>query len=160
MGSARVGTVVHEFTVPAPGDFRVSTPVITDTREAEGEPVPLARREFERGRPLFCHVEVFGAQKDEAGMPQVVMGYAVMGKSGAAVAFAEPTLIRPTSIGHLSRFVELGMEAAPPGDYELVMAFRDMLSGKFLEMREPFSVRALESAGAVPPAARESEAGP
>jgi hypothetical protein len=148
MRSDRVGTVVHEFEVPELGGFRVSTPVLTDTRredgETAGEPLPVARRAFDRGEELFCLVEVYGAQKDGSGLPQVVMGYAVMGASGGAVAFAEPSLIRPTSIGHLSRFVRLDMEAAPPGDYELVMAFRDMLSGKFLEVREPFSVLAGE----------------
>jgi len=155
-GSARVGTVVHEFEVPDLHGFRVSTPVLTDTRkesgESAGEPIPVARRSFEQGRRLFCRVEVFGAQKNESGLPQVVMGYAVMGKDGSSIAFAEPTPIRPTSIGHLSRFIQLRLETAPPGDYELVMAFRDMLSGKFLEVREPFTVVAHEDEAGERPA--------
>jgi hypothetical protein len=36
----------------------------------------------------------------------------------------------------------LDLQAAKPGNYELVMAFRDMLSGNMIEAREPFSVRA------------------
>jgi len=144
VNSDRVGTVIHEFEVPELDGFRVSTPVLSDTRqeggERAGEPAPVAHRSFDPGSPLYCLVEVYGAQKDDAGMPQVVMGYAIRNEAGGAVAFAEPTLIRPTSIGHVARMIQVGLDRTPPGRYELVMAFRDMLSGKYLELSEPFSV--------------------
>jgi hypothetical protein len=66
------------------------------------------------------------------------------------LARVEPAEIRPTSLGKLSAVVRLGLEKAPPGEYELVMAFLDMVAGKMLEVREPFSVRAAAEA---PPAA-------
>jgi hypothetical protein len=50
--------------------------------------------------------------------------------------------IRPTSIGGLSRIFgfKLNPEDATPGEYEIVMSFKDELSGKSLEMREAFRV--------------------
>ena len=147
MRSAAVGTVEHEFEVPALQGFRVSTPVISDTRREEGEvegvpgeALPVARREFEQGADVYCQFEVFGAQRDESGLPRVVMGYVVRAADGALVTRAEPSLIQPTSIGHLMRQVRLDLAGARPGDYELVMGVSDMLAGTFVELTEPFSV--------------------
>ena len=36
--------------------------------------------------------------------------------------------------------IQRASDNATPGDYEMVMNFRDELSGKTLELREPFSV--------------------
>jgi hypothetical protein len=155
--SGRVATVAHRFDVPALGGFRVSTPVLADGREggegAEKQVLPVARRAFEQGEELTCRFEVYGAQKDESGMPRVAMGYALRGADGSVVKQVEPTEILPTSLGQLSRLFHLGLQAAQPGDYELVMAFYDHLSGKNLVLREPFSVLAagaLEQASARP----------
>jgi len=145
--SGRVGTVVHEFEVPDLTSFRVSTPVISDSRGEggegrAGEVVPVARREFAQGKALFLQVEVYGAQKDESGMPQVAVGYVVRRADGSVFTRVDPGVLRPTSLGKLSPVIRLGLQAAPPGDYELVMAFLDVLAGKMLEVREPFSVLA------------------
>jgi len=155
--SGRVATVAHRFDVPALGGFRVSTPVLADGREggegAEKQVLPVARRAFEQGEELTCRFEVYGAQKDESGMPRVAMGYALRGADGSVVKQVEPTEILPTSLGQLSRLFHLGLQAAQPGNYELVMAFYDHLSGKNLVLREPFSVLApgaLEQASARP----------
>jgi VWFA-related protein len=144
--SGRVGTVVHEFDVPELESFRVSTPVLTDNREGSevpgGELVPVVRRDFSPSNPLFCQVEVYGAKKDESGAPQVALGYVVKRADGTVLTRVDPTGIRPTSLGKLSPLIRLGLQSAAPGDYELVMAFLDLLGGKMLEVREPFSVRA------------------
>jgi VWFA-related protein len=144
MRSGRVATVVHGFDVPDLGAFRASTPVLTDTEEggagSERQVVKVARREFEQGQALFCQVEVYGAQKDASGAPRVGMGYVVRSADGGILTRVDPTEILPTSLGKLSRVVRLGLEKAPPGEYTLVMAFLDMLSGKMLELKEPFSV--------------------
>jgi hypothetical protein len=68
------------------------------------------------------------------------MGYAVMRADGTVVKRAEPAEIRPTSLGKLSRLFRFGLQAVEPGDYQLVMAFFDLLSGKHLEITEPFTV--------------------
>jgi VWFA-related protein len=145
--SGRVGTVVHRFEVPELGAFRVSTPVLSDNRREAGESVeeevlPVARRVFEQGAELLCRFEVFGAQKDGSGMPRVDMGYVVRRVDGSVLKGVAPAEIRPTSLGKLSRLFHFGLQAAEPGEYELVMVFYDHLSGKSLELKEPFSVQA------------------
>ena len=73
-------------------------------------------------------------------MPRVAMGYAVRRADGTVFKRAEPAEIRPSSLGKLSRLFRFDLQAAEPGDYELVMAFFDLLSGKHIEITEPFSV--------------------
>jgi hypothetical protein len=145
MRSGRVATVTHRFDVPDLAEFRISTPVLTDNRHEGGEAVeqptlPVARREFERGEELVCRFEVYRAQLDASGVPRVAMGYAVRRADGTVFKRVEPAEIRPTSLGKLSRLFRFGLPAAPPGDYELVMAFFDLVSGKRLEITESFSL--------------------
>jgi len=146
MRSGRLGTVVHKFDVPDLSGFRVSTPVLTDSRPEEGEGAtpgqapPVARREFVQGEELVCRFEVYGAQKDGSGMPRVDMGYVARRVDGAVLKAVAPAEIRPTSLGKLSRLFRFSLQAAEPGSYELVMIFYDHLSGKSLELKEPFSV--------------------
>jgi VWFA-related protein len=144
--AGRVATVSHRFDVPELGGFRVSTPVLTDTPPdgAPGAepPAPVARRAFERGEDLSCRFEVYGAAVDPTGVPRVFMGYALKRADGSIVRRVEPAEIRPTSLGGLSRLFYLRLQGTEPGEYELVMAFFDRVSGKSLEIREPFSVLA------------------
>jgi hypothetical protein len=144
-----VGTVIHEFEVPDPSQFRISTPVISDMRQAPadgglGGPLGLlARRSFAPGATVFCDVEVLGASKDpKSGMPRVAMGYVVRGPDGRNFLGAQPSLINPTSLGKLMRRVGFSLNDAPPGTYEMVLSLKDELSGKALEDREPFTVEA------------------
>jgi VWFA-related protein len=166
--SGRVATVSHRFDVPDLGAFRVSTPVLADSRRPEGDGaeeqvLPVARREFEQGEELSCRFEVYGAQKDGSGMPRVDMGYAVRRADGSVLKGVAPAEIRPTSLGKLSRLFRFGLQTAEPGDYELVMIFYDHVSGKSLELKEPFAVRAEGSLGQPgpqePPRARASRPG-
>jgi len=148
----RVATVAHKFVVPDLTEFRVSTPVLTDTPPEAGkdgveQALPVARREFEQGEDLFCQFEVYGAQQEGSGRPRVAMGYAVRRADGKVFKLVEPAEITPTSLGKLSRLFRFGLSGVAPGDYDLVMAFFDVLSGKQLEIREPFSVRAAGTLG-------------
>ncbi|HEX9190422.1 MAG TPA: VWA domain-containing protein, partial [Vicinamibacteria bacterium] len=143
--SGRVATVAHRFDVPDLGEFRVSTPVLADSRPesragTEEQVMPVARRAFEQGEELSCRFEVYGAGRDASGMPRVDMGYVVRRADGSVLKGVAPAEIRPTSLGKLSRLFRFGLQAAPPGEYELVMVFFDHLSGKSLELKEPFSV--------------------
>lgn len=147
--SKRIGTVMHDFEVPALDQFRVSTPVLSDTRQAkapsEGLPggplLSLARREFPSGVDLLCQVEVYNAKKDEkTGMPVVSQGYIVRKPDGTVVTSAAPSPIRPTSLGQLSRLFGFRLTDFAPGDYEIFMTFRDEVAGRSVEMREPFKV--------------------
>ncbi len=174
--SGRVGTVMHEFSVPVLGGFRTSTPVLSDTRAAtpseEGVPggilTPLARREFGSGSELLCQFEVYGAKKDEqTGMPRVLQGYVVKRPDGSVLAAMAPSAIKPTSLGHLSRLFGFRLVDAPPGEYDLMMTLRDDLSGTSIERHEPFTVvPAFGFAPAAPvasestPSAKPAESGP
>ncbi len=169
--TGRIGTVVHEFEVPDPSTFRISSPLISDTLQPpkEGEsqgakrPVMLARRTFEQGATLFCSLDVYGAQKDpKSGMPQVAMGYVVKHVSDGSTAMRlDPTPIRPTTLGRLSRIIGFPLDKTEPGEYELVLQIQDAISGRAIEQREPFTIVAREApkpadAGAAPPAVAEA----
>jgi hypothetical protein len=155
--TGRVGTVVHELEVPELTPFRVSTPVLSDVRETTPEGAPgdrlaiLARRDFPQGASLFCQFEVYGATRlEESGMPRVSMGYEVRTSEGAVYTRDRPSLIAPTPQGTLSRLIGFSLEGAAPGDYALVLALKDELSGKTLELREPFRVSAPPLAAPAP----------
>jgi VWFA-related protein len=153
-GRERVGSVVHDFAVPPLDAFRVSTPILSDTSadDSPGRPQPtlLARREFARGARLLCQFDVFGASRDERGMPRVVQGAEVRRVDGPIYVSLPATPIQPTSLGELSRLFGVVLDDATPGDYEVVLTFRDEIAGKTLELREPFRV--------VPPPQRYSRA--
>jgi hypothetical protein len=155
--SGRVGTVVHEFDVPDLSSFRISTPVISsvpqlDNGKMTGQLVFQMLRDFAPQGPLFCRFDVFGAAKDpKSGMPRVTMGYQVKAADGSVLAEALPTEIRPTSLGKLARLFGFSLDHAAPGTYEIVMGFKDEVSGNTLQMKEPFSV--VGATAAAPPSA-------
>jgi hypothetical protein len=139
--------VVHNLEVPDLTEFRVSTPILSDVRETATDGAPgdrlaiLARRDFAQGVSLFCQFEVYGAARlEDSHMPRVTMGYEVRTSEGAVYTRDKPSLIAPTAQGALSRLVGFSLEAAIPGDYELVLRVKDELSGKSVALREPFSV--------------------
>ena len=149
--SGHIGTLVHEFEVPALGPFRVSTPVLSDTvqpmapGETKGTPQPtlLARRAFAPGAMLLAQFEVYGAAKEKgSGMPRVTAGYLIRRNDGTVIARVDPTPIQPTSLGRVMRLVGTRLDDSPPGDYEMVLSLKDEIAGKTLEVKEPFSVAA------------------
>jgi VWFA-related protein len=155
--TGKVGTVAHDFEVPDLTRFRVSTPVLSDLREStseggRGEQIALmARRDFSQGTSLYCQFDVYGATRlEDSGMPRVSMGYEVRRSDGTLLTGDAPSFITPTPLGALSRVIGFSLDAATPGDYELLMRVKDELSGKTLELHEPFSVSA--RLAATPPA--------
>jgi hypothetical protein len=65
-----------------------------------------------------------------------------------------PSRITPTSLGKLSRIVGTRLPAEATGDLELVLSVKDEVSGKTLEVKEPFTVAtAAAPVGAPAPAA-------
>jgi VWFA-related protein len=150
----KLGTVAHEFEVPDLGEWRVSTPVLSDrlqSRSEDASPAPavLARRRFPAGGALFCQFDVYGATKGlVTGMPRVSAGYDLLRADGTAVRHGELTAIRPTSLGYVSRLWAMGLGDVEPGDYELVITVRDEIADQVKEIREPFTVTAApDSAG-------------
>jgi hypothetical protein len=144
-GTSFIGSVVHEFTVPSLAEFRAATPIISDMPRRDPvtsvlEPQPLARREFFQGGKLACQLEVFAAERDETGMPRVAQGYVIRGPDGSVFKRLPESVISPTSLGAVQRLFTVSLEYATPGDYEMVLTFRDELTGKELELREPFTI--------------------
>lgn len=141
-GSGRIGSVIHEFEVPPLEEFRTSSPIVTDQVQQGPRPRPVLRlpRRYESDAVLYCEYEVYGAASDESGMPRVVAGYAVRSRDGATIHQVEPTPIRPSSLGQLSRLIAAPLNEAPPGDYELILTLTDETAGRTIELREPFEV--------------------
>jgi hypothetical protein len=160
--SGRIGTLVHEFEVPALGPFRVSTPILSDTMQpapapagekSNPQPLLLARREFPTGTMLLAQYEVYGAAKEKgSGMPRVTAGYQIRRADGTVVTHVDTTPIQPTSLGRLMRLVGTRLADFEPGDYEVVLSLKDEVAGKSLEVREPFSVTPAAPAPAPAPA--------
>ncbi len=145
--TGKMGTLVHDFEVPDLKPFRISTPVLSDVREGAETGIPgerlaiLARRDFPQKGPLYCQVDVYRAVKEESsGMPRVSMSYEVRRKDGTLLARDAPSLIRPTPDGAVSRMIGFSLDDASPGEYELVLRFKDEFSGSRLESREAFRV--------------------
>jgi hypothetical protein len=147
--TGKVGTLIHEFEVPDLAQLRLSSPVISDALQPASDPsiqgpprpAPLARRVFVSGGTLFCQYEVYGAAKDKAnGLPKVSAGYVVRRTDGTVFTQMAPSTITPTSIGKLSRLIGTPLDGASPGDYEVVLSVKDELSGKTVEVHEPFHV--------------------
>ena len=148
--SSKVGTVIHNFEVPDLANWRISTPVLTDTVQpqqagqtnAAPKLVMLARREFETGVRLFLQFDVYNPTKDKAtGMPKVTAGYTIRRKSDGLVFLkVAPTMIQPTSLGRLSRMVGPPLEGAEPGEYEFELNLKDELNGKIMDYKEDFTV--------------------
>jgi VWFA-related protein len=155
--NGRVGTVIHEFEVADLSQFRTSTPVISDTLQPDEEkkdtprPMLLVRRTFAPGATLFASFEVYGATKEKpTGMPKVTAGYVVRKPDGTAVVEVAPSRINPTSLGKLSRIVGTRLPEEATGDLEFVLSVKDEISGKTLEVKEPFTVAASAAKAAAP----------
>jgi VWFA-related protein len=142
----RVGSVTHEFDVPKLDALRTSTPLLTDQVQPGADrprPVLRVRRTFAPGSTLYCEYEVYGAAlPSPTASPQVVAGYEIRRADGGVVTRVDPTPIRPSSLGKVSRLIAAPLWRVPPGHYELVLQLRDELARRDLEVREDFEVTA------------------
>jgi len=143
--SGVLGSVTHDFEVPDPRAFRTSSPVLADALEPAKEGVPPrpvipARRTFLPDSTLYFQFEVYGAGRDPAGVPRVVSGYSLRTSEGSVVAEGAPALIRPGAEGHLGRLGIVRLQGVVPGRYDLVLGVRDEVTGRALEVHEPFSI--------------------
>jgi VWFA-related protein len=145
--SGKVGSVVHEFVVPRLGELRVSSPILADELlPAEGAALPrpalLARRTFfaPLGR-LYLQYNVYGAARDAVTtQPRVTGAYTLRRSDGTVARRVEPSRIEPTSIGALQRLIGISLQGVAAGEYTLVLAVKDELGAKSLELSEPFTI--------------------
>jgi VWFA-related protein len=138
-----LGTVRHTFTVAPPEGLRTSTPILTDTVQADGGgqvPVPLARRRFATGAPLTYVFDVFGAARDAQGRPRVSVAYVVRRVGGASLVESEPRPLHPAPDGSLSPRLVVSLAGAEAGDYEILLTVSDDVAGTKMERRDAFTV--------------------
>jgi hypothetical protein len=148
LGSGRVGSVLHDFEVPSPAAFHITSPILADALEQKpagdgrpARPVLQVRRRFAPGERLYVQYGVLGAARDPASrMPKVVGGYEIRRADGSLLKAAAPTPIRPTSLGALIRLHGISLDGAEPGEYDMVLRVRDEIAGLTSEVREPFEV--------------------
>jgi VWFA-related protein len=146
-GSGQIGTVSHDFEVPSTFRWRVSTPVLTETIHKNPDPdsglrtQPSARRVYQPGEMLYCEFQVYRAGEDPTtGRPRVAAGYSIQDGEGRTLFTADPTPIRPTASGMVSRLIGLSTKVLAPGDYALNLFVKDEVAGEIVEILEPFRV--------------------
>jgi VWFA-related protein len=145
--SGNIGVVTHEFDVPEPGAFRITSPIVTDTVEksvsgaSAPKPVLIVRRALPAGSTLYYQFNVIGASRDIGAGTRVSAGHEIRRVSdGAIVKQMEPRVIVQSAGGALSRFSGVSLSGIDAGDYELVLRVVDQLSGRSIERREPFTL--------------------
>ena len=90
---------------------------------------------------LYCRLEVYGAARIEgSGRSRVTMAYEVRRSDGVLYTRGAPSLIEPDADGTLAHMIGFPLHAAPPGDYDIVMQIKDGLTGRTVDLREPFTV--------------------
>ena len=146
LGTRRVGSVMHDFEVPAPSGFRLSTPILTDavdpaSTSGSPRPVIVARRSFFAGQVLYCQYSVFGAAIDPTTRkPRVSAGYEIHAADGTLLKRSPRTLITPTSLGAILRFQGISLPAAAPGAYAITLLVRDEVANRILNVKEEFTI--------------------
>jgi VWFA-related protein len=145
---SRVGSVTHEFEVPAATGFRLSTPILTDAVDTAGgssspRPVVLVRRSFAPESVLYCQFGVYGAASDPAThMPRVSSAYEIRRADGTLLKRSARTAITPTSLGALLRLQGISLPPADPGAYELRLSVRDEVANRVISVKEEFMIEA------------------
>ncbi len=139
-----VGSVLQRLEVPFPGEFRASTPILTErvepasTPDQPPQPALAAHRAFAAGGGLYCQYEVFGAATPGGVPPRVDASFELRKADGETVRKAPPTPIVPGAGGRLVRTVGASLEGLEEGAYELVIEVRDDVSGNTFVRHEPF----------------------
>ena len=128
--SGAIGSVLQRLEVPFPGEFRVSTPILTDRVEPGRDPGSLRGRRsrrtacFRPGGGLYCQYEVFGAALPGGAAPRVDASFELRRADGETVRKAPPTPIAVGADGRLVRMVGASLEGLDEGAYELVLEVR------------------------------------
>jgi VWFA-related protein len=141
-----IGSLVQRVEVPAPGEFRLSTPILTDrivpaeNRGDRPRPAIAAHRVFPEGGGLYCEYEVFGAGRPGGAPPRVAAAFQIRSSDGTVVRESPPTPIAPDANGRVVRTVGASLQGLPPGPYELVIDVRDETTGERIVRREAFTL--------------------
>ncbi|HVO13411.1 MAG TPA: VWA domain-containing protein [Vicinamibacteria bacterium] len=142
-----IGSLLQRLEIPFPGEFRLSTPILTDRVEpgAPGQPprpALAAHRVFTPGGGLYCRYEVFGAARPGGAAPRVTASFELRRGDGQTVRQASPTPIVPDRDGRLVRTVGMSLEGLTEGDYELLLEVSDETTDDRILRHEAFVLAA------------------
>lgn len=141
-----IGSVRHEFEVPQPREFRITTPIVTDIVQppaAPGQPpapVPIARRAFKAGTRIAAGFEIYGAAAAGPTGPQVSVAYSLRRADGAAIAGAAPQALRPNAQGRFAVTIGISLPADAAGEHQLHVTVRDETAVRVVEHVEPITI--------------------
>ncbi len=144
--SGAVGSVRHQFEVPGPNEFRVTTPIVTDVAQppaAAGQaprPVPIARRTFKAGSRIAAAFEILGASDRSPAGPQVSVAYTLRRTDGTVVAASQPQALRPNARGEFAVTIGVTLPPGASGDHELHISVRDEAAVRVLEHVEALTI--------------------
>ncbi len=118
--TGRTGSVWLRLDVPAPGSFRISTPVVSDVFDADRQgyrhPRATARREFSVGSPVYLAFDIYGAAlAPGTRTPAVTMGYRVERPDGGVALDVKAQPIAPVNPSRGRPFEGTGLDAAEAG---------------------------------------------
>jgi len=151
--TGRVGSVTHDFEVPARSGMTLSSLIVTDTiekpaegREGPPKPVLIVRRLLNAGATLYYQFAVFDAGEAATGERRVKAGHVVRRADGTVVKEMTPTPLAPGPTG-ISRFAGISLGGVPAGEYELVVTVTDEIRGQTVTVTEPFAVAEAQRGG-------------
>ena len=143
--SGRVGSLTHDFEVPAPTGLRVSSLVLSDRLREEakgGGPGDrgAASLRSRRDAPL----PVRGLRRGEGPRDRPAPGDRGLRRpperTGASSSRPRRPPSGPAPGGSLSRSLGFPLDGVPPGSYEVIVLVTDLVAGGVAEAREPIVV--------------------
>ena len=144
--SGRLGSVTHDFDVPARTGMSVSSLIVTDTIEAPAQgsggpprPVLIVRRLLTAGATLYYQFSVFNAGRTPTGETRITAGHVVRRADGTIVKELKPTPLLGVS-GGMSRFAGISLASMAAGEYELIVNVTDEVRGETVTVHEPFAL--------------------
>jgi VWFA-related protein len=144
--TGRVGSVTHDFEVPARSGTSLSSVILTDTIEKPADssagppkPVLIVRRLLNAGATLYYQFAVFDPGRTPSGETRLKAGHIVRRADGTVIKEMAPTALLPGQAG-ISRFAGISLTGMPAGEYELVVTVTDEVRGQAVTVHEPFAI--------------------
>jgi VWFA-related protein len=141
-----IGSVRHEFEVPTPDGFRITTPVVTDSVQppaAAGQaprPVPVAHRAFKAGTRIAAAFEVHGAADKAAAGPQVSVAYSLRRPDGTEVVSSPAQSLKANARGQFPVMIGISLPAGASGEHALHLSVRDEQAVRVIEHVESITI--------------------
>jgi hypothetical protein len=141
-----IGSVRHEFEVPAAEGFRITTPIVTDIVQppaAAGQAprlVPVAHRTFKAGTRIAAAFEVQGAADKAPAGAQVSVAYSLRSVDGKEVAASPAQSLKANGRRQLPVTIGISLPAAVSGEHELHLSVRDEQAVRVIEHVERITV--------------------